>query len=350
MPSSTSNSEPVVPGGPWWRTWAVALLLVLLVLGGWETYWRSRGFHPALPNDQALWRAARTALAEDAPNAVVLIGSSRARCDLDAAALATALGVSRVHQLALDDCSPVPVLEHLAYDTDYRGLLLCDVTPPLFFATEGRRVDVPAAYIADYRAGYVSPADRVERELQLRCAAALVLRQERLAPERVFDAWRRGRQPTRNRETLQRDRSGALDFSGADWRTPRAVSVTPYDDVVRGAQVTPYLARVQRAVAAIQGRGGCVVFLRLPSSGSVRAKEERELPRAAYWEALLRVTGAPGIHFADVAALRTLTCPDESHVDVQAVACVTQTIAAAVRALPAVTGDQPARLVATAFH
>jgi hypothetical protein len=66
-------------------------------------------------------------------------------------------------------------------------------------------------------------------------------------------------------------------------------------------------------VAKLRARGVKVVFVRPPSAGPYLEAEERELPRAATFDALLVATGAPGIHFQDYPELQEFELPEWSH-------------------------------------
>jgi hypothetical protein len=76
-----------------------------------------------------------------------------------------------------------------------------------------------------------------------------------------------------------------------------------------------------RSIAAmverIQGRGGRVVFVAMPSSGLVRDIDERRFPKELFWNRFITIVKAPAVHFEDVAALSRFTCPDGSHLDMR---------------------------------
>ncbi len=73
-------------------------------------------------------------------------------------------------------------------------------------------------------------------------------------------------------------------------------------------ELEPYIER-------IQGRGGKVVFIRYVTSGVGNAIEERDYPRALYWDRFAQATKATCVYFADVETLRGFDCPDASHLD-----------------------------------
>lgn len=68
-----------------------------------------------------------------------------------------------------------------------------------------------------------------------------------------------------------------------------------------------------KAVQAIEQRGGKVVFIRFPSSGELRTLENKFSPRQLFWEQILSVSGANGIHFEDYPELSSFECPEWSH-------------------------------------
>jgi hypothetical protein len=74
-----------------------------------------------------------------------------------------------------------------------------------------------------------------------------------------------------------------------------------------------YLERTRVAVDAIRKRGGRVVFIRCPSSDRLREMENQFSPRAGFWDRILAVSGAPGIHFEDYPELAGFRCPEWSH-------------------------------------
>jgi hypothetical protein len=75
------------------------------------------------------------------------------------------------------------------------------------------------------------------------------------------------------------------------------------------------LASLVASVEAIEGRGGAVIFSRLPSSGGVLEIEEATMPREKIWDRILEETGAPGVYFSDHPELARFECPEWSHLD-----------------------------------
>ena len=70
---------------------------------------------------------------------------------------------------------------------------------------------------------------------------------------------------------------------------------------------------IKQAVDKIRSRGGQVLFIRTPSSGSFLETENIVYPRQKYWDALLQFTKSEGIHFKDYPATANMICPEWSH-------------------------------------
>jgi hypothetical protein len=72
-------------------------------------------------------------------------------------------------------------------------------------------------------------------------------------------------------------------------------------------------ADTKALVEKLRARGGKIVFVRFPVSGELKTLEDRDTPRPATWDRLLKETGAPGIYFEDFPELASFNCPEWSH-------------------------------------
>ena len=73
----------------------------------------------------------------------------------------------------------------------------------------------------------------------------------------------------------------------------------------------------KRDVAAIESRGGKVIFIRPPSRGLYLAFEEEQFPRERFFDRIVRETGCVGVHFQDYPELRDFLCVEDSHLAVE---------------------------------
>ena len=73
------------------------------------------------------------------------------------------------------------------------------------------------------------------------------------------------------------------------------------------------IAEYKTAVDRIEGRGGKVVFVHLPSDGRLKKLVDEHFPRKQYFDRLVNVTGCLGIHYLDHPELRDIKPVEESH-------------------------------------
>ena len=311
MPSSTSNSKSRAPGGPWLRTWVFALVFLALALAGWKAYWSSQGFGVALPDNPRGWVAARTKLQ---PKSTVLLGSSRIQAAIVAEEWAKEMDGERPLHLSLVGTSPLPILAHLADDTDFRGLAVIGVTEMFMFDAESTN-DRAARSLADYRNLTTSPSRRSEVVLSGFVPNKVLVRHRRLNSLHVLEAlWDRTapRNPPNN---MQTDRWIAF---AADRVYPHDLEYETFEKAGRPATVAErdsIIAGVERCVETIQSRGGTVVLVAMPACATRRQIENRRYPRAMFWDALAAGTPAVAINAYDFPRLLEFRCSDGSHLD-----------------------------------
>lgn len=334
MPSSTSSSEPVaatdrayvrpLPALDAARVAWMALGLCLVVLAGWEHYWRSQGAVPGYRNSDGLWAIQRRRLDRGEGDKQLIVGSSRMLFNLQLPVWERLAG-ERPIQLALEGTSPVPVLEDLAADPDVTGRLLVGVAPDLFFtgfAYRGKALEVYRKETPAQRAGQWLSMTLLEPWLAFYdpdFALGTVLKRQPWPPRAGVpqsEAVRKLSVSDRDRNTrmwqrVERDpayaamaqRIWAQDFDVPPEGGPEAEARTAREQVDRAA----------KAVRTLRARGVEVIFVRPPSSDRYYEFENRRFPRATTWDVLLQETGAPGIHFEDWPELQGYHLPEWSH-------------------------------------
>lgn len=318
MPSSISSSDRTVPGGPWLRVWVLSLALTLSALGGLETFWRHNGQRPSIVDDPAWWSYQRDRAATNDPKTVVLLGASRIQLDFSMELFARLYPRYEAVQLAIDGRHPLAALRDLAEDESFKGVVLCDLTPPSFLRATR---DEQQEYV-DYRRA----KGNLNRFLNRLIASWI---QERFAivnPQvNLRDVGVRyliARKLPRPLYLITRfDRSRAADYALIDVEKQRRFRVerlrhgfeanpppTPEQWLEQALDVEPWIQR-------IQARGGQVVFACLPTSGEYGALEGAYYPKTLYWDRFAVATGARTLHFRDYPDLSDFECPDGSHLD-----------------------------------
>jgi hypothetical protein len=314
--SSTSSSESAL-ASLWPVSWLLALALVALCLGGWELYWRGRGFEPSYNDDVELWALARQKANDLGEDAVALVGSSRMQMDIHQKGFARATGWEPAVQLSVVRGASIPILRDLASDPEFRGVALVEVNPVLFFTRTPRIDRVADDYIDAHRD--LTFARRFEQRLRMGVQRSMVTRLPALQPAKVWHALLRGREPAPGyNAVITADR-----FRYGNYRNFPKLAEANMEAAALVANAQPNLQppgvrarrmeNVERWVAAIRARGGDVIFLRLPSSLHVRKNEEQWFPRGEWWDVFAEETSAPAIHYLDHPSLARFDPPDGEH-------------------------------------
>ena len=305
----------------------LTLVLVTTSIISWELYLRNRGFETVFYDDPALWAHNRDMVYEPADQATVFIGSSRIKFDLDIDTWQSITGDHAI-QLACVGSTPVPILEDLAKDKNFKGKLVVDVTEGLFFSTapgNARRPVENMKYVKER-----TPAQRASFHINHLLESQFVfLDKEWLSLNaKLEDLEISDRTGVYNFKGFPSD-FGRVKFNRQEYMTDKLSSDTVLQNKVKsiwdsfrraskeppasGAKLDSILDRVKIAVDQIKARGGQVIFVRTPSSGAYLMGENMGFPRDKYWERILAVTNCTGIHFADYPAIAHFVCPEFSH-------------------------------------
>ena len=319
--------ERDVPAQPWGLISVAALVLLVLLLAGWEAYWRDFGAVPGYYNDAAHWSAQRHRINRGEGGKTVLTGSSRVLFDVQLDVWESVTG-ERPIQLALEGTSPVPVIEGLADDPDFTGKLVVGVTPGLFFSGFTFRGDVLAyakkegpsqrighwlsvhlvePYFAFFDADFALGTVVRRQDWPLREGMRGDISVRKLMvqpdPDRNAHLWSKVETDKAYRDLARKIWTQHLGGLPPPMGTP----------VLKKAVIDAQVARVVAALAKLRARGVKVVFLRSPSGGDYLASEQKFFARGETWDPLLAATHAAGVHFDDYPQLQGYELPEWSH-------------------------------------
>jgi hypothetical protein len=278
------------------------------------------GLHAGdLDNSEVTWTNEKLRAA-GAPAAIV--GDSRILFDTDLDRFEALTGIRPI-QLAIHGTSALTLLENMADDPQFKGILVVGLADTMFF----QPFDGYGGYVKrfdEFRAPYKIASNEIDHALQRRLAFLdsnyrLSVLAHRLDPN--FRARVEG-----PKDDIWKVMEIGEHRQGYLWDR------VEYDPVIRARSrwawkgfkekfpFTPELiakgqARAKAAVDKIRARGGDVVFVRPPSAPQLRVNEEAQVPKAKGWDVLLRNTHSVGVHIDDLSAAQGLTLPEWSHLN-----------------------------------
>jgi hypothetical protein len=308
-----------------------AALLMLLIVAvsviSWEIHLRNIGVTKTYDDGGPIWADKRAMVYEPMDKATVFIGSSRIKFDLDIPTWEAITGNHAV-QLACVGSNPIPVLQNLAEDQNFKGRLVVDVTEGLFFSTAPPNLASPEEYSKYYKER--TPAQRMSFEINHFLESRFAfLDKDNFSLNAKLSQLQLKNRPGVFVFPIFPWQFGRVNFDRQETMTPEFVAdsnlhkrVTDIWDFFRkmskdlpasGAKLDSILNGVKVAVDKIKSRGGEVFFVRTPSSGPYAMGEQMGFPRDKYWERILKETQCPGLHFKDYPALSHFVCPEWSH-------------------------------------
>ena len=317
------QAQPVpvrdIPTRPWKAIAAGALIAAVAMVGGWEMWARGAGLRTADVGDSPqAWAEQRVAVK---PDDVVIVGDSRILFDTDLAHFERLTGRKPV-QLAIHGTNGRVLMQDLAFDPDYRGLLIVGMADTSFFRPNGAGIggswikdvernrepsQITGLWLDRWIQGWFAFLDEDMRFSQLMT--------------RLDHGWRAGvDSPYRDVWKVDESYAGRQRFMWAPIERPGYLQdqARAAWNGFKGKPIPPAIAakvvdRSRRAAEALRSRGGEVVFIRPPSAPQLRVNEEARIPRRLGWDALLAGVPVKGVHFDDLPRAQKLYLPEWSH-------------------------------------
>ena len=353
MPSSTSSSEPPkgvirkegalpaglrltasdrpgqaqpvptrdVPKQPWGGIMIAVAVALVAGIAALEVNARRIGLIAGdLDNSEVTWTNERIRSAA-APAAIV--GDSRILFDTNLNHFEALTGVRPV-QLSIHGTSALTLLEDVADNPDFKGVLIVGLADTMFF----QPFDGYGEYVHrrdEFRSPYRVVSNEIDHTLQRRFAFLdsnyrLSVIAHRLDPDLragvegpKHDIWKVMEMgESRQGYLWERVETDPVIRARSRWAWKGFKEKFPYTPQLIAKGQT----RAKAAVEKIRARGGDVVFVRPPSAPELRVNEEAQVPKAKGWDMLLRNTRSVGVHVDDLpASVQGLTLPEWSHLN-----------------------------------
>ena len=314
--------ERDIPQQPWRAMALVVIVLVVLFTSVWEWKMRTLELIPGdLGESYDHWADLRRQV--DKRNVpVVIIGDSRILFDSDLDRATQLIGV-RPLQLAIAGGSGLPILEDIADDSHFHGVAIVGMAETAYFDLQLAGVR-PQKALALSR--WESPSKRGSFLIYRVLSHGLAMLDDNYQLStlvfRLDHDWRPG--VIDRREAIWKTQETGADGQTWLWRRlehDRRLSQHMHNTWLHffpsqpldGQTISSVSARTKIAVDKIRARGGDVVFVRPPSAPDLRRIEDKHVPWARTWNALLAYTRSNGVHIDDLPAVQNLTLPEGSH-------------------------------------
>ncbi len=303
-----------VPGGHWGLTWIAVVVLVLAAVVKLELFVRAHGFQPSIKEDEYAWAWQRMRASDNSPQTVAILGSSRILLAFSSATFQEELPGWRSVQLAIEGTGAIGSLRDLAVDPKFRGIAIVDIAE---YAFDPSGWDDQDKQIRAYDERWHAIGAMTERWLTTHVQSKLALLSS--SGLRALDSlFHRGEWARPPYMTTHADRTKYADYNLTDVERRRGAQLAR----IEGWNKTPsdpdswlsHALAEELFVALIQGRGGNVVYLRMPTCDERWTNDENKTPKALFWDRLALHTHATTIHFKDYPSLSNFGCPDTSHI------------------------------------
>jgi len=312
------------------KSFFITIVLSIIAIGIWETYWRSKGMKPNLNDDFDLWSVQRAKLKNPNNKEVVILGSSRAYFDIQLEKWKEFTGIQPI-QLSSTGSSPLPTFHDIVENTNFKGTVIVGVTPGLFFSTTypkampWSRVQSKIDYYQDRtlanRLNYIfsiplqrnlvlMSADEEEwaDDIDLKSLLRNIKVGNRNSNPPMPPFYNFGKVSThRNMSMINRV---VVDSAFANtiikvWQFFGKTAPPPD----KKSTMTFFLKDAKK----FKNRGGNLILIRCPSSGFYKNVESKFLARKDFWDDLVTQSQAKSYHYQDYETLKHFECPEMSH-------------------------------------
>lgn len=314
----------------WRRIAGGAILMAILACGMLEAGARFIGNVPSVVDDKDLWSYWREQAQGADQSTLVLLGNSRMQVDFNIEAWQKIFPRHKVIQLSIDASSPFPVLEDLARDESFRGVILCNLD-----YIDLKSFDNPKAleYVAHYHQRW-NFIRRVQRLAKTYVQTRLVFLGDGRFPRRWIPTVLKGAAPKPNFVQVSADRSKRINFSRIEdleaLRKHFEDNIgAPSPDFAESWE-KPGAAKLEQLVQIITKRGGRVLFVKHITTGGLYEKYETFYPSSQTWDPLMRRLSAFSLNCKTLPGVSRFICPDGSHLDYRDTEAYTTLIARAM--------------------
>jgi hypothetical protein len=223
-----------------------------------------------------------------------------------------------VAQLAVPATGPLATLNSFAYETDFDGVILFSFNPENILPPREKEQE---EYVSFYDSRW-NTNQRLNFKIASAFESILISRRDYYGINRVIHNLLEDRKlPSPIYLSIRDNRVHDADFALTDAEVLKnnriAEVVRRHDHLLKVIdQVWPAtLQALEDTVAAIHGRGGCVVFIRMPIVERWLEQDQRIFTKSRFWDSVLSELEVYGVHYDQIAGHEQISLPDGEHMN-----------------------------------
>ncbi len=318
-----------------WQSFAMAIILSVTFLTGWELYWRSIPdyYHANIDDDRNLWAEHRAKVETATKDDVVILGASRTGFGFRTSLWQEIQGIAPIN-LSVDGKTPVPFLVDIVDNTSFNGTIILGVAIlPVFASTEGSHWWAEAAaWPEHYRKQTYASKLSFFLSKQLQSHLVMLTSSE-------LDFYNDLDLKSLIKRIPWEGRAGPgfplLKFGYNDYernlimftrmtKDPESadvikdvwssifVDINLYKDEIMSDAVAGMTA-LEKVVKKFEARGGNTILTRHDAQGIWEDVETSILPRELVWDKFVDAVDSPTYHYADYEFMGKYILPEWSH-------------------------------------
>lgn len=312
------------------QSFIIAMLFSFLSIVAWESYWRLQGLEPNIDDNKNLWANQRNKLEKFNDKTVTIIGSSRILYDLQLDIWKEQTQTEPV-MLATQGASPLPVFKDIVDNTDFNGILIIGVTPPLLFATTYPQAEFMkrSQSLVDYyynrtyaqrlnhklsiplqkNLAFIRDGDEAwDSDVDLKTLLKQIHLTDRNAP--FYPPFNNFEEITLERHMKMPERMVTdTAYANTVKKVWTAILSGDFPPPEREATINAFTELAKQ----FQEKGGKLILVRCPSDGLFKEVESKGFPREQFWDELVAKTGAKAYNYLDYEQFQNLLLPEWSH-------------------------------------
>ncbi len=312
----------------------IAVVLSLIILGSWETYWRTKPeyYKAYLEDNKYLWAEQRSKVETANSDDVILLGASRSGYNFNTHIWKKTQGIQPIN-LSANGQNPGPYFDDIVNNTSFKGTIIISVTPLALFWPKNSW-DVGKQWIDHYNnQTYVQKLGHVfskplQRNLVMlskaNCYNDLDLKS--LIKRIEIDGRTKGNtfklinfgynDEERNLIMFDRMTKGQKYRKEITDAWDRVLPEVPdYENVKDSIPVT--INNYKNLITKFKARGGNIIFIRHKVEAGWDKYAQRTFPDDKVWDKFIEVANCPTYHYKDYEFMSKYTLPDWSHLSAE---------------------------------